>query len=77
MSSAAIALEKSAADSLAVAILRDGANAPPPAMSLRSRGDEGLFCGKLLDPHNEEPAKRASRTMRPGLFTSLHAMVLS
>ena len=53
-----------------VAVLRD-------ARRWRAPQDEGLLFGKVLDPHGEEPAKRASRTMRPSLFTTLHAMVLS
>ena len=64
-------MEGIATGSDVAAILRD--------ISLwRALQDEVLFCGEILDPHGEEPAKRASRTMRPCTFAAyaiaLHAM---
>jgi len=34
----------------------------------RAPQDEALFRGKILNPHGEEPAKRASRTMKARHF---------
>ncbi len=42
----------------------------------RAPQDEVLFCGEILDPHGEEPAKRASRTMRPSTFAAPCAIAL-